>query len=51
MGGDRDAALRLIGEAVLTEEEPLPGAVRLIGDFGTAAAPYADRVRHVMEHG
>ncbi|MFK4107505.1 hypothetical protein [Streptomyces sp. NPDC002176] len=51
LGGDRDAALRLIGEAILTEEEPPPGAVRLLGDFGTAAAPYADRVRHVLEHG
>ncbi|MFF0384339.1 hypothetical protein [Streptomyces sp. NPDC004286] len=51
LGGDRDAALRLIGEAVPTGAEPLPGAVRLLGDFGTAAAPYADRVRHVMKHG
>ncbi|MER6126312.1 hypothetical protein ABT173_27560 [Streptomyces sp. NPDC001795] len=51
LGGDRDAALRLIGEAVLAEEEPFYGPVGLLGDFGPAAAPYADRVRHVMEHG
>ncbi|WP_327270922.1 HEAT repeat domain-containing protein [Streptomyces sp. NBC_01224] len=51
LGGDLDAALRLIGEAVLTEEGPLYGPVGLLGDFGPAAALCADRVRHVMEHG
>ncbi|WP_406253467.1 hypothetical protein OH786_33925 [Streptomyces atratus] len=51
LGGDRDAALRRIGEAVLTEEGPLYGPVGLLGEFGPAAAPYADRVRHLMEHG
>ncbi|TVZ90502.1 hypothetical protein [Streptomyces sp. BK340] len=51
LGGDRDAALQLIGEAVLTEEGPLYGPVGLLGDFGPAAARYADRVRRVMEHG
>ncbi|MBX7548058.1 HEAT repeat domain-containing protein [Streptomyces sp. NPDC004232] len=51
LGGDRDAALRLIGEAVLTGEAPLYGPVGLLGDFGPAAAGYAGRVRHVMEHG
>ncbi|MER5281085.1 hypothetical protein ABT025_35890 [Streptomyces sp. NPDC002809] len=51
LGGDRDAALRLIGEAVLTEEEPFYGPLVWLGDFGPAAATYADRVRHVMEHG
>ncbi|MGW2425889.1 hypothetical protein ACWC0C_42850 [Streptomyces sp. NPDC001709] len=51
LGGDRDAALRLIGEAVLTEEGPRYGPVGLLGDFGPAAASLADRVRHVMEHG
>ncbi|MFI8372029.1 hypothetical protein [Streptomyces sp. NPDC085466] len=51
LGGDRDAALRLIGEAVLTEGKPHHGPVGLLGDFGPAASRYADRVRHVMEHG
>ncbi|MER7540981.1 hypothetical protein ABTX77_40450 [Streptomyces sp. NPDC097704] len=51
LGGDRDAALRLIGEAMLTQEGPLYGPVGLLGDFGPAAASHADRVRHVMEHG
>ncbi|MET7656100.1 hypothetical protein [Streptomyces sp. NPDC005486] len=51
LGGDRDAALRPIGDAVLTEEEPSPGAVSLLGDLGAAAARYADPVRHAMEHG
>ncbi|MEU6555303.1 HEAT repeat domain-containing protein [Streptomyces sp. NPDC046915] len=51
LGGDHDAAMRLIGEAVLTEDEPLYGPVGLLGDFGPAAARYADRVRRVMEHG
>ncbi|MFG2366292.1 hypothetical protein ACGFY3_32390 [Streptomyces mirabilis] len=50
MGGDRTAALRLIGEAVLTEEGPYYGPVHLLTDFGPAAAPYADRVRHIMEN-
>ncbi|MFJ6890058.1 hypothetical protein ACIQRC_35165 [Streptomyces californicus] len=51
LGGDRDAALRLIGKAVLTEEGPLYGPVDLLGDFGPAAASHAGRVRHVMERG
>ncbi|WP_143659798.1 hypothetical protein [Streptomyces pharetrae] len=51
LGGDRDAALRLIGEAMLAEAPHGYGPVELLGDFGPAAAPYADRVRHVMEHG
>ncbi|WP_149830436.1 HEAT repeat domain-containing protein [Streptomyces tailanensis] len=50
VGGDRDAALGPIAEAVLTEEGPLYGPVERLGDFGPAAAPYADRVRHIMEH-
>ncbi|MGW7367156.1 hypothetical protein ACWGI8_27915 [Streptomyces sp. NPDC054841] len=50
LGGDRDAALRLIGGAVLAEEHA-SYAVHLPGDFGPAAAPYADRVRQLMEHG
>ncbi|MFJ4338489.1 hypothetical protein [Streptomyces sp. NPDC088915] len=51
LGGDRDAALRLIGEAVLDEEEPHTAPVHLLGDFGPAAAPYADRVRQLVRHG
>ncbi|MFG3530504.1 hypothetical protein ACGF8B_27775 [Streptomyces sp. NPDC047917] len=51
LGGDHDSALRLIGEAVLTVEEPFHGPVHLLGDFGPAAAPYADRVRRLMEDG
>jgi hypothetical protein len=50
MGGDRRAALRLIGDAVLTEEGPSYGPVHLLAEFGPAAAPYADRVRHIMEN-
>jgi hypothetical protein len=51
LGGDSDAALRLLGEAVLTEEEPLYGPVHLLGDLSPAAARYADRVRQLMERG
>ncbi|MFK0152869.1 hypothetical protein ACIQVK_12430 [Streptomyces sp. NPDC090493] len=50
LGGDRDRALRLVGEEVLSGERP-GGAVRLLGDFGPAALPYADRVRQVMDEG
>lgn len=51
LGGDHDTALRLIGEAVLTGERPFHGPVHLLGDFGPAAAPYAGRVRRLMEDG
>ncbi|MFD3584366.1 hypothetical protein [Streptomyces sp. NPDC058683] len=47
LGGDRDTALRLIGEAVLSEDRPYD-VVRL-GDFGPAALPYADRLRQGMD--
>ncbi|MFH8484042.1 hypothetical protein [Streptomyces longisporoflavus] len=50
LGGDHDTALRLIGEAVLAEGGALYGPFGILGDFGSAAARYADRVRHVMEH-
>jgi hypothetical protein len=50
MGGDRTTALRLIGDAVLTEEGPYYGPVHLLTEFGPTAAPYADRVRHIMEN-
>ncbi|MFF4352045.1 HEAT repeat domain-containing protein [Streptomyces sp. NPDC001530] len=49
-GGDGASALRLIGDAVLTEDGPLYGPVHLLADFGPAAAPYAGRVRHTMEN-
>ncbi|WP_158690436.1 hypothetical protein [Streptomyces sp. PsTaAH-124] len=51
LGGDRDTALRLIGEAVLAEEGSVYAPVGLLGDFGPAAAPYAAPVRHAVEHG
>ncbi|MDV9199950.1 hypothetical protein R6M67_32560, partial [Streptomyces sp. Wh19] len=51
LGGDHDTALRLIGDAVLAVEEPFYGPVHLLGDFGPAAVPYADRVRRLMENG
>ncbi|SNT21542.1 HEAT repeat domain-containing protein [Actinacidiphila glaucinigra] len=51
LSGDRDTALRHIGEAVLTAEPPHPGPIALLGDFGPAAAPYANHVRQGMEHG
>ncbi|MBO7940624.1 hypothetical protein JTP77_032550 [Streptomyces sp. S9] len=51
LGGDRDAALRTIGEAVSAAEPPLHGPVDLLGAFGPAAAPYADDVRRLMERG
>lgn len=46
IGGDGATALRLIGEEAGKAEAPSCG---LLADFGPAAAPYADRVRHVME--
>jgi len=50
LGDDDGSALRLIGDAVLHEEGPYYGPVHLLADFGPAAAPYADRVRHIMEN-
>ncbi|MEU6482716.1 hypothetical protein [Streptomyces sp. NPDC046887] len=51
LGGDRETALRLIGAAMSDAEEPYHGPFHLLGDFGPAAAPYAERVRRAMEHG
>ncbi|MFE5584062.1 hypothetical protein [Kitasatospora sp. NPDC056531] len=51
IGGDRAAVLRLVGDAVMTAEEPLYGPIGALADFGAQAAPYADRVRSVMENG
>ncbi|WBP92092.1 hypothetical protein [Kitasatospora cathayae] len=50
IGGDRAAVLRLVGDAVMTAEEPLYGPIGALADFGSEAAPYADRVRYVMEN-
>ncbi|MET4925665.1 HEAT repeat domain-containing protein [Streptomyces sp. PSRA5] len=48
---DRAAALRFFGDAVLTAGAPGYGPVGALADFGPDAAPYADRVRSVMERG
>ncbi|MFG2694329.1 hypothetical protein [Kitasatospora sp. NPDC048407] len=45
---DRPTALRLIGEAVLSAEHPWQAPIARLGEFGPAAAPYADHLRHVM---
>lgn len=50
IGDDDGAALRSIGDAVLHAKDPNNGPLHLLADFGPAAAPYADRVRHVMEN-
>ncbi|PKT68648.1 hypothetical protein CW362_33965 [Streptomyces populi] len=47
---DRAAALRLIGDAVTTAQEPGHGPIDALAGFGLDAAPYADRVRRVMEN-
>ncbi|MFJ4185220.1 hypothetical protein [Kitasatospora sp. NPDC089509] len=48
---DRAPTLQLVGEAVMTAEEPWYGPIDALADFGPEAAPYADRVRFVMENG
>ncbi|MFJ6707563.1 MULTISPECIES: hypothetical protein [unclassified Streptomyces] len=45
--GDRDTVLRLVGEAALSGDWSY-GTVRLLGGFGAAALPYAERVRQLM---
>ncbi|MDH6109482.1 hypothetical protein P3T36_000253 [Kitasatospora sp. MAP12-15] len=50
IGGDRAAALRFLGDAVLAAEEPDYGPIAALADFGLDAAPYADRVRRAMEN-
>ncbi|MFI1441865.1 hypothetical protein [Streptomyces fructofermentans] len=47
--GDREAALRTVGEAVRTAEPPGYGPIGSLAGFGRDAAPYADAVRDVME--
>ncbi|MET9823360.1 MULTISPECIES: hypothetical protein [Streptomyces] len=48
-GGDDDAVLRLLGEAVEQEPGPAYGPVSLLADFGSAAAAHGERVRHIMD--
>ncbi|MGK5543591.1 hypothetical protein ACSNOH_02460 [Streptomyces sp. URMC 127] len=48
IGGDGPSALRFFGDEVLREEGP-SCPVGLLADFGSAAAPYADRVRQVLD--
>ncbi|MFD8821775.1 hypothetical protein ACFV1C_05315 [Streptomyces sp. NPDC059605] len=50
LGGDAASALRVIGGAVLDGEDLRDRPVHLLADFGDAVAPYADRVRHIMEN-
>ncbi|WLW50457.1 hypothetical protein [Streptomyces sp. YU58] len=52
-GGDPSENLRTVGESLPREGEPPSGAglAGHLADFGTAAAPYADRLRYVLEHG
>ncbi|MET7699455.1 hypothetical protein [Streptomyces sp. NPDC005485] len=47
---DGGSALRSVGDAVLHAQDPNHGPLHLLADFGPAAAPYGDRVRHIMEH-
>ncbi|MFI8262419.1 MULTISPECIES: hypothetical protein [unclassified Streptomyces] len=49
LGADRDAALRLVGGAVMRAKEPGSGPIGDLGGFGRDAAPYAQRVRCAME--
>lgn len=49
IGGDGPSPVRLLGDA-LNEEGPFHGPVHLLADFGRAAAPYAERVRRIMDH-
>ncbi|MFE2553095.1 hypothetical protein ACFXGI_31790 [Streptomyces sp. NPDC059355] len=49
LGTDRDAALRLVGGAVMRAKEPGFGPIGELGGFGRDAAPYAQRVRFAME--
>ncbi|KAB1990216.1 hypothetical protein [Streptomyces triticiradicis] len=51
IGEDRAAALRLVGDAVMTMQGPGHGPIDVLARFGLDAAPYADRVRSLMENG
>lgn len=50
IGEDREAALRLVGDAVMTSEAPGYWPIGALAGFGLAAAPYADRVRSILEN-
>ncbi|MFJ3877054.1 hypothetical protein ACIPW5_06300 [Streptomyces sp. NPDC090077] len=49
LGADRRTALRIVGEEFMAAEEPQFGPFGALAEFGRDAAPYADRVRLVME--
>ncbi|GAA1126253.1 hypothetical protein GCM10009663_75800 [Kitasatospora arboriphila] len=48
--GDRAATLRLVGDAVLAAEDPAFGPFGALAEFGREAAPFAERVRSIMEN-
>ncbi|MFI5532191.1 hypothetical protein ACIA8O_27025 [Kitasatospora sp. NPDC051853] len=50
IGHDRTAALAFFGDAVMAAEAPWFGPIGDLAGFGPEAAPYAERVRFVMEH-
>ncbi|MFF1874808.1 hypothetical protein [Kitasatospora herbaricolor] len=50
IGEDREAALRLVGDAVMTSEAPGYWPIGALAGFGLGAAPYADRVRFILEN-
>ncbi|MFE5485366.1 hypothetical protein [Streptomyces sp. NPDC056527] len=50
IGEDREAALRLVGEAVMASEGTGYSPISALAAFGRDAAPYADRVRSAMEN-
>ncbi|MFF3837826.1 hypothetical protein [Streptomyces sp. NPDC001930] len=49
IGDDREGALSILGEAVMTAGGQGHGLLSALGEFGRDAAPHADRVRAVME--
>ncbi|WP_030276820.1 hypothetical protein [Streptomyces sp. NRRL B-24484] len=51
IAGDRAAAFRLVGDAVRAAEDPESGPFGALADFGRDAAPFAERVRSIMENG
>ncbi|MGF1427013.1 hypothetical protein [Kitasatospora sp. LaBMicrA B282] len=51
LSADRAAALRLVGDAVLTAEAPGYGPLGTLARFGPDAARYADRIRPALQSG